>query len=150
MRHAAELRAILKDLDIVAMRAFDRVHNPHLPAQDDDQIRVSMHAARTACESLPFALRAYSHSWLTERGLPSLLPDHLKPKAQRLYPVIAVGVGIAVKSRSPHMREAVKEIRIAMEDAVKEAVEDRQLNDSVYVKGRMMAARSKAVHRLFG
>lgn len=65
------------------------------PANEDDAL-ICIHIARTATERLPFRFRAYSHSWLTERNLRSLLPDELKPRAERMYPRIVSAVGICV------------------------------------------------------
>jgi hypothetical protein len=146
----SELRLVLERLDVEAMRRADLALNPHLPYQTDEQVLTSMHMARTASDAVSFMCRAYSHAWLFERGLPSQLPDELRPRAQRIYPVVAKAVGIACKSTSPHMKEALGEIRGAMEAAVLEAVEDRKLDDSEHVKARMQEARRRTIDKLFG
>lgn len=120
---------------------------PQMPMHDDAEMLAAMHLARTKSELVRFKLRAYSHAWLTERGYPSLLPDELRPKAHRYYPVTRLGVGIAVKSKYP---EVVTTVTGAMSEAVLEAEADRRLADSPYVKARMMEARQRAIGKLFG
>jgi hypothetical protein len=109
-----------------------------------------MHRARTAAQSISLRARAYSHAWLCERGLPSGLPDELKPKAQRLYPVVALGVGISVNARNPLLRPAMAEVRGAMEHAVLDAEAEGRLADAPFVKARMDEAREKTMRALFG
>jgi hypothetical protein len=82
-----------------------------------------------------------------ERGYPSLLPDELRPRAQRIYPVIASGVGIAVRSKYREIKLAVEG---AMRDAVLEAEAAGRLTDAPFVKARMSEARTLAVKKLFG
>jgi len=116
------------------------------PKSDADTL-VAIHHARTQSIWLRFRARAYSHAWLMERGLPTGLPDDLRPKAERLYPVFASAVGVAVKSSYP---QVVQEISCAMTDAVLEAEDDGRLTDSPFVKARMLEERQKARKRLFG
>src|SRR5262245_24049227 len=105
MKHSAHLRQCLEMLDVAAVRKLWTELPPFLPLLDSDEVVLkTMHVARTASEAMRFSYRAYSHAWLTERGLPSLLPDELKPKAERMYPRIVEGVGIAVKV-PPERRE---------------------------------------------
>lgn len=92
--------------------------------------------------------RAYSHRWLIDNGYPSALPDDLKPKAERMYPRIVEGVGIAAKASSELMRPAIPIIRRAMSDAVSEAYAERR-TDPVYVKARILEARRLCIKKLF-
>lgn len=103
-----------------------------------------LHAARTVSESVPFQARAYSHRWLTERGLPSQLPDALKPKAERAYPRVVSGVGISVNSKYVEVKNRV---RGAMEYAVEDcyAMGDE---DPVIVKKQMFEARKRELRGL--
>jgi hypothetical protein len=152
MSAQSEFREALATMDVAKARTIWGEVFPNLPLGTRDEAIASMHIARTASEFLPLALRAYSHAWLMERGLPTMLPDELKPKAQQIHPVIAIGVGIAVKGRSdnPDDKAALVEIRQSMESAVLEAEADRKLDDADHVKRRMMEARLKTLHRLFG
>lgn len=151
MEGAAEFRRCLEDCDVAGMRALWAQHSPHLdqPKSDADAL-ASLHMARTQAESLSLKHRAYSHAWLSERGLPSMLPDHLKPAAQQIHPVVALGVGIAVKAASESTKPAAEKIQAAMQAAVLEAAADNRLGDSAHVKERIDAARAKAIDEIFG
>lgn len=148
-----EFRDALATLDVAKAQEIWSQVNPGFPVGTEDEILVSLHMARTSAEFLALRARAYSHAWLLERGYRSLLPDGLRPKAQRIYPVIAMGVGIAVKgfiNGGPVQRAALVEIRTSMEDAVLEAEADGKLADAGHVKKRMQAARRKTIDKLFG
>ena len=142
---ADDIRRCLVDMDVAGMRAAWLVAAPHLPqpTADSDTI-AAMHVARTVAESIPLRHRAYSHRWLTERALPSQLPDHLKAAAERLYPKIVASVGIAVRSKYP---EIVTRVRGSMEYAVNDcyAMGDE---DPVIVKREMMEARKRELRGL--
>lgn len=145
MRHV--MRQCLETLDLPRLRALWQEVSPHLPQPaTDEECLTSAHVARTMAESMPFSLRAYSHAWLLERGYPSHLPDALRPRAQREYPVVVGAVGIAVKSNYPVV---VREIRGAMEDVVENCYADKK-TEPEYVKPRMLEARQRAKKRLFG
>jgi hypothetical protein len=123
---------------------------PHLPQlASDEQAEIVMHRARTEAQSVSFRHRAYSHRWLSERGLPSGLPDELKPKAERVYPIVVAGVGISVNSRSSYMRAACDEIRGSMEVAVEDCFAERR-TDPAFVSERMREAKARTVKALFG
>jgi len=145
--YANELVGYLEAVDVEGMRILWSNVAPHMPLHDDAGMVVAIHMARTETKAVRFASRAYSHAWLMERGYPSLLPDELKPKAQRLYPVVASGVGIAVRSKYEEVRFAVEG---AMRDAVLEAEAHGRLTDAPFVKARMSEARTYAVKKLFG
>jgi hypothetical protein len=87
------------EADVSGIRALWRHLSPHLPLPptDADCLR-AIHMARTQANTIPFKMRAYSHTWLMERNLPSALPDKLKPKAERLYPPKAEAVGVMTLS----------------------------------------------------
>jgi hypothetical protein len=144
-------RARLVDLDVAESFRLWRHVFPHLPPPENDEGMLTMlHMARTQTKSIPFRLRAYSHRWLIERDLPSHLPDHLKPRAERVYPRVVVGVGISYNYRDPLLKPAGVLIRTAMEGAVLEAEADGKLNDDPYVTARMHEARDKEKRALFG
>lgn len=126
---------------------------PHLPPPADlAAAEAAMHHARTQATSVSFRARAYSHAWLSERGLPSGLPDALKPRAERLYPPIAHAVGISVNTSAAFLKPAAEIVQGAMEDAVKELHADGVDLDAQapLVKQRMFEAKAKTSQQLFG
>jgi hypothetical protein len=146
-----QLTRSLETLDVQAARGAWGAMFPHLsPPQSDDDMLTMLHMARTQSEQIAFKLRAYSHRWLTERGYPSQLPDHLKPSAERLYPKVAHAVGISYNFRDETLKPAADMIRGAMEGAVMDADADGKLTDSPFVKARMYEARDKERRALFG
>lgn len=150
MSFAAQFRQCLQDGDLAALRGLWAQVMPHLPQpQTDAQALIVMHRARTEAQSVTFRARAWSHRWLTERALPSGLPDGLKPRAERLYPVIVDAVGICVKASSELMKPAARMIQQAMSDAVADAYAEGR-KDPVFVRQRMKEARGRVVDRLFG
>jgi hypothetical protein len=150
MGPAAEMRLLLEAGDVEGLRAFHAKHSPHLdqPASHE-AAEVAMHMARTQSRSVRFKLRAYSHSWLTERSLPSQLPDHLRPRAERMYPRIVEAVGVSVSASSVEMKPVARFIQQAMCDVV----EDMYANgdkDPDLVRKRMREARGMIIDRIFG
>jgi len=145
--HPRELVACLEAVDVEGMRRLWAKVAPHFPRHDNAGMVAAIHLARTKSDLVRFKLRAYSHAWLIDHGYPSLLPDDLRPRAQRIYPVIASGVGIAVRSKYEEVRAAVER---AMIDAVLCAEAEGRLTDAPFVKARMSEARSYAVKKLFG
>lgn len=143
-------RNALIDGDVEALRRLHAVVTPHLPQPKSfAEAEITMHAARTGAESVPIRLRAYSHRWLEERALPSLLPDHLKPSVDRIYPRVAEAVGISVNFRSAGLKPAATAIRRVMESAVEDAFANGD-KDPALVKSLMMEARAKETKALFG
>jgi hypothetical protein len=141
MNHADAFRRCLIELDVVGMCDLWFHVSPHLPQpKNNDEALTTLHYARTQAESIPVKLRCYSHSWLCERGLPSGLPDRLKPKADRLYPHEVRAVGIAVKAMSAANAPRARAIEKAMSDAVLECYADG-VTDPDAIKVRMNAAR---------
>lgn len=144
------VRQCLEDLDVPRMRRLWKETHGNMPQpQGDAEILATMHYARTQAESIPFQGRAYSHSWLLDHGLPSALPDELKPRAQRLYPVIHEAVGIAVGFRSSMLKPAAPLVEKAMSDAVEDCYAEKRTNPD-FVKARLTEARVSEMRRLFG
>lgn len=148
---AHQFRAALEAGDAMAMwrvmaGAVPDAPQPKTPAQAE----IILHRVRVETQSLALRLRAYSHAWLTERGLPSGLPDALKPAAERLYPRVVDAVGIAVKV--PRIFAPVgAEIQRAMAEAVLELEADGvALDDRPVVHGRMFEARARTLKTLLG
>lgn len=148
---ALSFRNLLEAGDVDGLRSAWYSIMPGMPQPESrEAAEVTLHMARTSAESVSLDKRAWSHRWLTERGLPSQLPDRLRKSAERMYPVIRVGVGISCNTRMPELQPAMAEIRTAMENVVLEADADGKLEDSAFVSLRMNEARIKARKQLFG
>ncbi len=120
---------------------------PAYPApKTDAEAEVTMHVTRTDSAWLAFSKRAYSHAWLTERGYPSKLPDHLRPAAERVYPRVVDAVGLSVRAGSPDRAPLAQAIQGAMEIAVHEMYADG-VRDPVRVREHMQAARRATLRR---
>lgn len=147
---ASAFRRALEEGDLKALRGIWAKAAPHLPQpQNDEQAEIVMHRTRTEATSVHFRFRAWSHRWLTERNLPSGLPDMLRPKAERMYPRVVEGVGISVNFRSSILKPAATEIRTAMEAEVEDAYAHGRTEPG-FVKARMEEARARTLKALFG
>ena len=145
-----EFRRCLEECDTKSFRSISATVSPHLPQPDNDsEALITIHMARTQSESIAFRLRAYSHRWLTDQGLPSQLPDQLKPKAERIYPKIVQAVGISVNMSSPELQPAAKLIEHAMGQAVEDCFANGD-TDPVLVSLRMAEAQKAERKALFG
>lgn len=147
MRYSDEARRILIECDIPAAREFWAAVQTKFPQPiDDHETLIMIHSARTQAATIPLRLRVYSHHWLIERGLPSALPDYLKPVAERMYPRIVDAVGISVNVGSSH-REFGEYVRTEMESAVLDAI-NSGVTDPDEVRRLMMLARADAWTKL--
>lgn len=136
-------REAIERLDVGLARKIWAHAMPHLPQPaTDDEALLSMHVARTAMQSMRFRLRAYSHAWLIDRGLPSQLPDHLRRHAERMYPQPVAAVGIAVRNTTA--------VALAIRRAMEHAVLDAGVNNSNLTKRAILAARAKTRKQLLG
>ena len=143
MNHADAFRRCLIDLDVVGICDLWFHVAPHLPQpKNNEEALATIHYARTQAESISLRLRCYSHAWLCERGLPSALPDHWKPKASRLYPHEVKATGIAVKAMSPENEPRARAIEKAMSNAAMECYADG-VTDPKVIKTRMGEARQR-------
>lgn len=148
-QHFAEMRRCLIDCDVTgARRLWKHVAPGMSQPKSDGEALATIHLARTCADYLPLKLRAYSHRWLVDSGYPSQLPDSLKPKAERLYPQIVDGVGIAVRG-SGVTAPVAGLIRDVMSDAVMECYADKR-TEPTFVRARMMEARNHIMKKLFG
>ena len=145
-----EMRRCLIDCDVAQMRKLDQHLMPHLRGLSDGEVLITIHLTRTCMNSIPFKLRAWSHRWLLDHGYPSKLPDHLKPRAERVYPREVEAVGIAVKGASDLTRPIAGLVQNAMSDAVMDIYADNPHPDVVLVKTRMKEARTYTVKKLIG
>lgn len=146
-----EITLILERGDVDALiEAWPKVC-PHVPMpKDRGEAEVILHIARTEARGVRMRHRAWSHRWLTERGLPSRLPDVLRPAAERIYPSVVEGVGIAVAARSPLFKPIAGIIQSSMEDAVLEVYADSRSPDPEKVRERMREARANTTKKLLG
>lgn len=151
MAARGEFRQALIDGDFRRCAAMWRVVRPHLPQPNNDgEAEIQMHAART-CTRLPLKLRAYSHRWLTERNLPSLLPDHLRPKAEQLCPKVVPAVGFAWGSGHTLLQPAKPIIEGAVHKTISELAADGMLDrDPGFVRNQMLLTKNRTIHALFG
>lgn len=150
MKHSAELKRCLEQCDIAAIRRLAKHIWPHLPQpKTDGEALMSIHHARTQARNINLRLRAYSHCWLVDRGLPSGLPDELKPKAERMYPRVVSAVGISIGGISEIGQMIAPIIQRSMSDAVLECYADNKMNPE-FVKKRMQEARKNTMRRLLG
>lgn len=99
----------------------------------DREALITLHLARTKLDTIPLKLRLYSDAWLKDRGLPSMLPEELRP------PVIADVVGISVNSKYPFVQKAIHGV---MSNAVLDCCANGDWGDAL-VKRQMMAARER-------
>lgn len=151
MKHSAEVRRCLVELDVDTMRRLASEVFIGMPvAKDDREVLTTMHVARTSMASLPFKLRAYSHAWLKERNLPSQLHPTLWPKAERMFPQVVEGVGIAVQAFSSIGRAIAPIIEGAMSDAVMDIYADNLHPNAKKVKKRIIEVREKTVVQMIG
>lgn len=142
-------REALETLDVSAMRTLAAATFPHLPIGSDSDVLASMHMARTQSDAIRMLKRAWSHRWLTERGLPSQLPDHLRQSAEQMCPRVAQAVGLSVGFSMPELRPAGELIRGAMEDVVENAFADGK-TETDYLRPRMREAMMRERKALFG
>ena len=146
-----ELQRVAESLDVPGARRVWKAIAPHLPQPGGDhEVLIMLHHARTQSDTIAFKHRAYSHAWLGDRAIPSGLPDHLKPRAERLYPRVVSAVGIGVLAMSRVVAPIANQIRTSMEDAVLEAEADGKLLDSPHVRRRMAEAKERTVKKLVG
>ena len=137
--HSAEFRRCLVDCDKEGIRKIWKHVAPNMPIpENDDDTLVCIHITRTATERLPFRFRAYSHSWLRERFPvnPSLLPEDLKPRAERMYPRIVSAVGICVASFGNKKTDYHHHVSTKLCELVADMYADG-IEDPVLIKARM-------------
>jgi hypothetical protein len=150
MDHSAALRRCLIEVDVAGARALWRHVAPNMPQPESHAAALAtIHHARTQMPNIPIRLRAYSHQWLVGQGLPSGLPDRLRPRAERMDFQIADGVGISCNSTSALLKPILPLVQGEMEGAVMECYEDRR-TEPIFVRQRIQEARHAAVKKLLG
>lgn len=151
IRHAGEMRRCLLELDVVGHRRLHRHLYPHhdQPTTDREAL-ATMHLARTMDGTIPLKARAYSHRWLLDNGLPSPLPDNLKPMADRLYPRVAEAVIVSAMARSEIFKPAAPLIQGAMVAVAEDTFATDKKVDHIKLRADLREARAVAINRLFG
>lgn len=151
IRHAGEMRRCLLELDVAAHRRLHRHLCPHhdQPATDREAL-ITMHLARAMRADLPLKARAYSHRWLLDNGLPSPLPDNLKPMADRLYPRVAEAVMVSAMARSDMFKPAAALIQNAMVAVAEDTFATDKKVDHIKLRADLREARVVAINQLFG
>ena len=143
--HSSEMFRCLRDCDVEGIKKLWSHVAPNMPQPENGyQAAAQIHIARTGMEKMPVKLRLYSHCWLRDEGLikASKLPDHLRPRAEREYPVGVRAVGIAVKPLSGAFTPYHLGIRSEMEYAVHETYADGHADQPQVVKARMLERRA--------
>lgn len=143
-------RRAIADLDVDTARRHWSSMFPGQPIVDDARILAMLHLSRTMTPGIADRLRFYSHRWLIDRNLPTFLPDRLRAKAEREYPVVKTGVGVAVRFQSPLLKPIGAQVEAAMADAVLEAEADGKMNDVDHVRRRMAQAKAETMSKLIG
>ena len=143
-------RQMLEDGDVDGLRQYWHHVAPNMPQpQSREAAEIVMHMTRTEAASVAFRKRAYSHRWLTERNMPSKLPDVLRPGAERMYPKVVEAVMVAVEFRSKYLRAAALEVRGEINKAIEDCYASGD-TDPALVRKQMDEARVKTMKALFG
>jgi len=146
------MRRCLEQRDVAGVRCLWLHVSPHLPQpKSDEEALATMHYARTMARSLSFKDRAYSHAWLVNNGLPSGLPDRLRPKAERIYPRVedAVGLSVQTSSSNPEMKLICQAIERVMREAIMDEYSRDGKKDPAKVKRAMFSAKDKFTKKLY-
>jgi hypothetical protein len=126
LKHGAEFRRCLIELDVKGIRRLWQHVSPHLPQpKSDDEALHTLHLARTKVPNLPSHLREYSAAWLKERE-----------------GKVAWGVGVSVIAPARRAQRAL-EVREAMNEAVRDSIKAGVCleTEADEVRNRMAKAR---------
>jgi hypothetical protein len=127
----------------LAMKLWKHVRPWAAQPENDLQAIIMLHYSRTQIASMPEALRLYSHCFLRDHGMPSALPDHLKPKAERLYPVGTRSVGVSSGKAGGSKTSFNFAVQKVMSDAVLETYADGHIDNPRKVKSRILEMRAR-------
>ena len=112
LKHAAEFRRCLVEVDVKGIMKLWRHVAPHLANQTPEEALTALHMARCEAKSIHNKLKLYSVAWLAERGYQKVDGNWIHgPK----MPAVASAVGIASRSQDPAF---AKKITTAMQDAL--------------------------------
>jgi hypothetical protein len=138
----------LRDCDVPAAMALWQHARPDMPQPENThQALIMIHYARTKMRKLPSKLRFYSHCWLIGEGLPSGLPDNMRSRAERMYPVVANAVGVSSGSGPGSKGPLNFAIEKVMAEAVLEAYADGHSHEPDIVKARILEKRAEFKRR---
>ncbi len=147
---SAAFRSALYDGDVSRTRHLWAEVAPDMPQPESHaEAEVIMHQARTAADSVPIHKRIYSHAFLDERGLPSQLPDGMKPPRDRKGPPVifsAALIGVGSLSKQSGRREEAKALERAMADAVGDMIISG-ITDRERIAKRMWEARDAFIQK---
>lgn len=142
MQHSKLFHEALERLDVGLARRVWSEAMPNMPQPESgDEVLATMHLARTAMRSMPLKIRAYSHRWCVERGLPSQLPDELRPVAERMYPRIVEAVGVSCTDSGSGIAPFLQRVMV---DRVEDIYSTDRLNfspDPDWVRSSILDAR---------
>jgi hypothetical protein len=143
-KHSADMLRCIRDLDHETAKALWKQVRPNSTQPENDyQAILMLHYARASLWNMPEHLRLYSHCWLRDEGVPSPLPDKLKPKAERMYPVGFRAVGVASIKTGGEKTAFNYAVQKVMSDAVLEAYADGHINQPHIVKARILEKRAE-------
>lgn len=144
MLHTAEVRRCLVECDVAQLRKLWAHIAPNMPQpKTDAEALAALHMARTQTVSIAFRARAYSHRWLVDHSLPSGLPDHLRPKAERTFPGVVNAVGVSSQGGPGYRKSAFnRAVEQVMADAVRETYADGHEHQPHIVKARILEKRA--------
>ena len=134
-RVQTDVRRILEQMDVgSAHKNWAQLFPGLPPPKNYAETRAALHVARTKAESCRLADRLYSHHWLTERDLPSKLPEKFRPWWDGTK--IVSGVGVVVRASNERFKDRATAIREAMEQAILEMY-DAGIEDPIKVSEHM-------------
>ena len=147
---SAAFREALADGDVARTWGLWANVSPQMPQPENhDEAEIVMHQARTGSEAMTLAARLYSHSFLDERGLPSHLPDELKPpRARKGPPIVFSAALICVRSLSSRSgrREEAKMLETIMADSVGDMIMSG-ITDKARISKRMWEAHDAFIEK---
>lgn len=145
-----QFRQALRDRDVPLLMLASKVLFPadQQPA-DEQEATAQMHVARTMQGWMTLEERAYSHFWLLDRGIPTMLPPALRPKAERYKPDIKASVGIAWGTGKEWLKPAGPLLIGAMISTVQENQELIE-GDPELLRDKIIFAKNDEFKRLFG
>lgn len=127
----------------LAMKLWKHIRPRDPQPENDLQAVIMLHYARTKIASMPEGLRLYSHCFLRDYGIPSALPDHLRPKAERLYPVGTRSVGVSSGKAGGGKTVFNLAVQKVMSDAVLETYADGHIDNPQKIKARILEMRAR-------
>lgn len=149
---ASAYRRALAEGDVAALwRMWGRFHPHDYQPANWQEAEIQLHVARTGAQSVSDRLRCYSHHWLIERKLLSMLPNELLPKVEQYRPKIVSAVGFAWGTSSGLLRTAEPIITAAVNQRIEEMAADGLLEtDPDGVRTEILLTKNRTLHGLFG